>query len=107
MSDGLNRREVLAAAGAAMVAGSARAAEPPAKKGNTRGIKKSLMWSMVAGKAPVMDKFKLLKDVGFDGVEMDSPARTPTKAEILEARDKTGLAVSGVVDAVHWTLHLS
>ncbi|MEZ4904224.1 MAG: hypothetical protein R2822_21965 [Spirosomataceae bacterium] len=45
---------------------------------------------MVEEKLSVLDKFKLLKDLGFDGVELDSPNNLDPK-EILEARDKTGL----------------
>ena len=49
----------------------------------------------------VLDKFKLLKDLGFDGVELDNPGGPPAK-EVLDARDKTGLEVPGLVDSVHW-----
>ena len=56
---------------------------------------------MVEEKLSVLDKFKLLKDLGFDGVELDSPNEISPK-EILEARDKTGLELPGVVNSVHW-----
>lgn len=64
-------------------------------------IKKSLKFGMVEEKLSVLDKFKLLKDLGFDGVELDSPNNLDTK-EILEARDKTGLELPGVVNSIHW-----
>ena len=64
-------------------------------------IKKSLKYGMVTEKLSVLDKFKLLKDLGFDGVELDSPNELDPK-EILEARDKTGLVIPGVVNSVHW-----
>ncbi|HEV7350269.1 TIM barrel protein [Telluribacter sp.] len=69
-------------------------------------IKKSLKYGMVTEKLSVMDKFKLLKDLGFDGVELDSPNDLDPK-EILAARDKTGLELPGVVNSMHWKSPLS
>lgn len=69
-------------------------------------IKKSLKYGMVTEKISVLDKFKLLKDLGFDGVELDSPNDLDPK-EVLEARDKTGLVIPGVVNSVHWKSPLS
>jgi hydroxypyruvate isomerase len=36
------------------------------------------------------DRFQILKDCGFQGVEIDCPTRTSTD-EILEAQEKTGI----------------
>lgn len=69
-------------------------------------VKKSLMWGMVKEDLSVMDKFKLLKDLGYDGVELDSPDKLDMK-EVLEARDKTGLLIPGTVNSMHWKLPLS
>lgn len=69
--------------------------------------KKSLKWGMVKGdNLSIMDKFKLLKEVGFDGVELDSPNDLNMK-EVLAARDKTGLEIPGVVNSVHWKSPMS
>lgn len=76
------------------------------KAKNKLGIKKSLKYGMVEEDLSVLDKFKLLKDLGFHGVELDSP-NTLTKKEILEARDKTGLEIPGTVNSVHWKSPLS
>lgn len=73
---------------------------------NKLGIKKSLKFGMVKEDLSVMDKFKLLKDLGFHGVELDSP-NDLNKKEILEARDKTGLEIPGTVNSVHWASPLS
>ena len=64
-------------------------------------IKKSLKFGMIQENLSVMDKFKLLRDIGFDGVELDSP-NDITPKEILEARDKTGIELPGVVNSAHW-----
>lgn len=76
------------------------------EKKNKLGIKKSLKFGMVKEKLSVMDKFKLLKDLGFHGVELDSP-NDLNKKEILEARDKTGLIIPGTVNSLHWSSPLS
>ena len=76
------------------------------KTKNKLGIKKSLKFGMVKEDLSVMDKFKLLKDLGFHGVELDSPNNL-SKKEILDARDKTGLEIPGTVNSVHWKSPLS
>ncbi len=103
----MNRREfiktnTLAAAAVALTVSDGNAHEnmaPPM-------IKKSLKWGMVREKLSILDKFKLLKDIGFDGVELDSPNELPMK-EILEARDKTGLELPGTVNSLHWSFPFS
>ncbi|MFN8006208.1 MAG: sugar phosphate isomerase/epimerase family protein [Terriglobia bacterium] len=70
------------------------------------GMKKALMFGMVEGNASLLEKFRMLKEIGFDGVEMDSPGKFEVK-EVLEARDATGLLIPGVVDSVHWKMTLS
>jgi L-ribulose-5-phosphate 3-epimerase len=69
-------------------------------------VKKSLKWGMVKGDMSIMDKFKMLKELGYDGVELDSP-HTLDHKEILAARDKTGLELPGVVNSLHWKSPLS
>ncbi len=61
---------------------------------------------MIKEELSVLDKFKLVKELGFDGVELDSPNGLVEK-EILEARDQTGLAIPGVVNSLHWEKPLS
>jgi len=109
MSDpkSIGRREFVIAAGAAVAATalprSASSADPERK--NSR-IKKSLKFDMVQVEGSLTDKFKLLKELGFDGVELDSPTKLD-KMEILRARDESGLVVSGTVNAIHWSVPLS
>ncbi len=62
----------------------------------------SLKWSMIEeDKLSILEKFQLLRDVGFDGVELDSPNDLPSR-EVLDARDKTGVAIPGLVNSMHW-----
>lgn len=69
-------------------------------------IKKSLKIEMVEGDMPLLDKFKMLKELGYDGVELSSPHKYDNK-EVLAARDKTGLEIPGVVNSEHWKSPLS
>lgn len=69
-------------------------------------IKKSLKFGMIREDLSVLDKFKLVKDLGFDGIELNSPNGL-TEKEILAARDKTGIELPGVVNSLHWKMPLS
>ncbi len=101
------RRRFLAAAAAtgALVRPSDRtaAAEPPAAPAR---FKKAVILGMVKGDMPVMDKFRLLKDLGFDGVEIEAH-KGLNPEEVVRARDATGLVVHGVVAGVLWKQQLS
>ncbi|MCB9872455.1 MAG: sugar phosphate isomerase/epimerase [Planctomycetes bacterium] len=50
---------------------------------------------------PLVERFGRLKELGFDGVELDSPNNF-TREEVLAAKRATGLEIPGVVDSVHW-----
>jgi sugar phosphate isomerase/epimerase len=67
------------------------------------------MIGMIAGpgeKPTLADKFKLARDCGFEGLEIDWPAPIELDA-LAEAQDKSGLKIHGVVNSVHWSLHLN
>jgi L-ribulose-5-phosphate 3-epimerase len=69
-------------------------------------IKKSLKFGMIKEEISIEEKFRMLKDLGFDGVEMDSPNELNNR-DIVAARDKTGLEIPGVINSVHWKSPLS
>ncbi len=71
-----------------------------------RTIKKAVKLGMVQGDMSLFEKFTLLKKLGFDGVEPDSPNNLDTD-ELLAARDETGIVIHGVVDSAHWHVPLS
>jgi len=107
----LDRRALLVGAGAAAItlaseglAGRARAQGAAPKA--ARKLRKACMLYMCKDGASLREKFEILARAGFEGVELDSPTPIP-REEILAARDATGLAVCGVVDAVHWRLSLA
>jgi hexulose-6-phosphate isomerase len=104
-----NRRQFMGAglgagmaAAAAMSPGLAVAAAAKAPK-----LRKAVKFGMIKQPgASVEDKFALIKSLGFEGVEMDSPAQID-RQEVVKARDKTGVVIHGVVDSIHWKQRLS
>jgi L-ribulose-5-phosphate 3-epimerase len=69
-------------------------------------VRKAVKYEMIAGDMSVLEKFQLLKSLGFDGVEMMSPANYD-RDEVLAARDRSGIVIHGVVNSEHWRSPLS
>ena len=105
----MKRRDFVktASAGATLIgtAGSVMAMEGINTKKDRR-YKKSLKYGMVQVDAPMVEKFKLLKKLGFDGVELDSPNDFDAK-EVVRASKEAGLQIPGVIDSVHWEMRLT
>jgi hexulose-6-phosphate isomerase len=57
-------------------------------------------------KGPILPHFELLKEAGFQGVELISPNQLD-RDEVHRARDKTGLVIHGVSGSKHWQDTLS
>jgi L-ribulose-5-phosphate 3-epimerase len=110
MNNSLNRRDFLKLSGGALAATALSpalfAADDSAavKPVNKHGFKRGIMYATVPGSLPVMDKFKMIRDAGFDGVE---PMSGLDRDEVLKARDATGLFIPSVCDTVHWVKTLS
>ena len=88
-------RTSLGIASVGMMAPQAFAEKSKASRPEQNRIKKSLKFGMVKENMTIEEKFRMLKDLGFDGVEMDSPNELNNR-EIIAARDKTGLEIPGV-----------
>jgi hexulose-6-phosphate isomerase len=69
-------------------------------------FRKAVKIGMVDVPGSLADKFRLLRELGFDGVELDSPGG-PSADEVQQAIADTGLVVHGVVDSAHWNQPLS
>lgn len=69
-------------------------------------LQKAVKFDMIDEPLSVLKKFELLQELGFDGVELSSP-NDLDRAEVVAARDATGLPIHGVVDSVHWNKPLS
>lgn len=86
----MNRRDFLIT--------SAMGATLPALAASDRRIKIAVKYQMIRESLDVTDKFNLLRDLGFDGVEVYSRDRKE-ESDYLTATQKTGLPIHGVVNA--------
>jgi hexulose-6-phosphate isomerase len=98
----IDRRRFLELGGAAALAGLL----PNPRVGASAGIKKAVKIGMVGVDTSLEGKFALLREIGFDGVELDSPSALDPD-EVLAAVAATGIVIPGVVDSVHWGKPLS
>jgi hexulose-6-phosphate isomerase len=116
-SSAFDRREFLQSA-AALAAGTgwfaaslnaaafgdiAEAASNPTGKGR---IFKAVKWDMIGIDGSVLDKFRLQKELGYDGMELVGPSLVDAE-EVRRASDETGMPVHGLVDMKHWEIRLS
>lgn len=101
----LDRRSLLLATTSLAGAASLRAQNSPARAGAGR-FRFAAGLGMVAGAHDLTTKFRMLRDAGFDGVELDAPSEL-TAETVRDARRATGIEVSGIVDSVHWHKPLS
>jgi hexulose-6-phosphate isomerase len=78
----------------------------PAKK---RPLKKAVNLGMVKGPAgaTVVDRFKMARDAGFDGLELNLPDDTLTVDLLHEAKAASGLEIGGIICTPHWKFPLS
>jgi L-ribulose-5-phosphate 3-epimerase len=107
MSERTDRREFLVRSGA--VALSAAAASrvlsesKPAVAGEFTGrIRKAVKYHMIQEQLSAEDKLKMLKDLGYDGVEpraMLKPEQAAEVRELARASDKVGFPIHGVVNS--------
>jgi L-ribulose-5-phosphate 3-epimerase len=110
----VNRRTFLRSSAvlSAFAPAALRAAEPkaaaPAAAKPRRAHKKGFMFGTFGAQAArtlsVEQRFKLLREAGFHGVEV---ASAMNQQEVLAARDAAGLEIPSVVIATHWTHPLS
>jgi hexulose-6-phosphate isomerase len=106
---GISRRSFFHTGSAALLApwfsrlsAASAAGSTPSLRGR---IYKTLKIGMVDLPGSLSDKFKVLKEVGFDGVEMDSPGMDV--AATLKAIQESGLPVDGTVCSTHWNVRHS
>lgn len=97
----MNRRTFLATSALALGALHLHAADEKKPK-----LKKAVKYGMVRSGRTPLEKFELLKKIGFQGVEIDSPSGLDLK-ELVKAKDETGILIHGVIDSVHWRDTLS
>jgi len=97
----MNRRSFLkVTAGAA----SAAALAPRALAAPKRNLRKAIMYSTIGMKGTVLEKFRAMKEAGFEGVE---PMGAMDRDEVLAAFKETGLKAASVCCHTHWAKPLS
>ncbi len=92
MKINLNRREFIRAGSGALAAVALApahlSAADSAAAPRTRKIKKAIMYATVGLKGSVSEKFKAIKEAGFEGVE---PMSHMNQEEVEKALEETGL----------------
>lgn len=66
----------------------------------------SLKDGMIRSKGSLEQKYQLIKDLGYDGVEFSVPGRSDL-AQALAASKKTELPIHGGVNMRHWNIKMS
>ena len=69
-------------------------------------LRKAVKFDMIKHDGSIEDKFNLVKRLGFQGVEINSPSGV-NREEAVAAKKKTGVEIHGVIDSVHWNQRLS
>jgi L-ribulose-5-phosphate 3-epimerase len=83
---------------------AAMVAQPLTAAGQTK-LRKAVKIGMVEGRT-LLDRFQLLKETGFEGVELNSPSEVSLQ-DAVSARDQTGIVIHGVVNGISWNPRLS
>lgn len=79
-------------------------AAAPRRRKHQKGFMLAMLNSPTSRELSLRAKFDLLREAGFAGVEVSSAM---DQAEVLAARDATGLGIPSVIVATHWTHPLS
>jgi hexulose-6-phosphate isomerase len=98
----MQRRDFLAASAAAIGGlGPLAAMRTNAVAGQFSGkIRKAVKYQMIAGRAPVEEKFRLIQELGFDGVETRAALGKENRKLVdsyAAASERTGLPIHGVI----------
>ena len=98
----MNRRNFLTAAAAASAA-FAQTAKPGARL----PIRKAVLESMLPKNLPMVDRFQIGRDTGFEAIECHTEEDPKRADEIKAAAEKTGLKIHSVMNSAHWKYPLS
>jgi hexulose-6-phosphate isomerase len=70
-------------------------------------IQKALYAGMLPRNLSYADRFKLLRDTGFEAVECDTAPEQKVADEIKRAAESAGIRIHGVMNQAHWKFPLS
>lgn len=65
-------------------------------------LRKTLKIGMVRVPGSLTEKFKVAKQAGFEGIELNAPDLNPDEAN--QAAEASGLVIDGTVGGYHWTI---
>ena len=98
---------IASAAGAAVLGASLTDPVRAAGQGGAAlRLRKAVKFDMIRHDGSIADKLNLVKSLGFEGVEINSPSGV-NREEAVAASRKTGVVIHGVIDSVHWNQRLS
>lgn len=98
----MNRRAFLkTSTGVALAAALVPPVRGAARK---RPLRKAIMYSTIGVKGAVREKFRAMREAGFEGVE---PMGAMNRDEVLAALKETGLEAPSVCCHIHWVKPLS
>jgi hexulose-6-phosphate isomerase len=92
------RRQILAAAPLVAAAAAAPARLPS---------RKAVEFSMLPGKIPVLDRFQMAREAGFEAIECPTMPDAAAAEEVLAASRKAQLPIHSVMNQEHWRSPLS
>ena len=99
----LTRRDVLKTAAAAPLAACAHTfAAAPATAAAGSAVKRAVLVSMLPTTLGWKERFALAKEVGFDGVEMQTMTDRAEADAVARASEETGLMIHSVMNMAHW-----
>jgi hexulose-6-phosphate isomerase len=98
----INRRSFLKVT--ACAAATAALGHPGYCAAPTRNLRKAIMYSTIGVKGTVLDKFRAMKEAGFEGIE---PMGGMNRDEVIAAFKETGLQAASVCCHTHWEKPLS
>ncbi len=101
MLGAMNRRSFLKLSASAAAAATL---VPNIHAAPKRNLRKAIMYSTIGVKGSVLDRFKVVKAAGFEGVE---PLGAMNREEVVAALKETGLQAASVCDHIHWVKTLS
>jgi hexulose-6-phosphate isomerase len=70
-------------------------------------IRRAVEFSMLPAKIPVLDRFQMARDAGFEAIECPTTPDAAAAEEMLAASRKTALPIHSVMNAEHWRSPLS
>ena len=115
MSQSFSRRDLLKTAAALPMATLVDPSK--ARAGNAAGqaapapaavrIKRAVLVSMLPEHLSWKDRFALAKDIGFDGIEMQTMDDQAAAEQVARASQETGLVIHSVMNMAHWKYPIS